>query len=438
MDSAFTLVSKKEIEDGFNKTVCDIETNLDFAKKLKLFPEAVVDFCRCSCSRQIAKIPIIRGLIKIHKPQLSVRLLVANTRWITSPLAVWLAATLQPIVDTFATVASSSKDITDRLETIHLDEADRIHSFDVEQLYPSIDQQRAIGTLHDCLVRHFSQNPVPQWGALVELIVAVVTIIFGAQFAVFHLDGQQVFYRQSEAISTGLACGSQLANCFLEALDRSYGQSFGPQTKLYQRYIDDILVITATHLADIVELLNNFDVRIQVTHEASQDGIRTSFLDLDICRSGNKYEYETFRKPMCTYDYLPFNSCHSRRAMIGIFKGELIRLLRTNCHECNFDRHADFTQGKLLERGYDRTALRKIRSELTWACRSKLIEKRPICASSSQRVLPFKIRYSDAVHEIGPGQLLTSLSDSLPPSFKAAHRVLLCHVSNKNMFRLRY
>ena len=235
-----------------------------------------------------------------------------------------------------------------------------------------------------------------------------------------------------------MACGSQLANCFLEALDRSYGQSFGPETKLYQRYIDDILVITATQLADIVELLNSFDVRIRVTHDSTQDGIGTSFLDLDISRRGDQYEYETYRKPMCTYDYLPFNSCHSRRAMIGIFKGELIRLLRTNCHEGDFDRHADFTQSKLLERGYDRTALRKIRSELTWACKAKLIQKRPSAASSSIRILPFKIRYSDAVHEIGPGRLLTSLSDSLPPSFKAAHRVLLCHVSNKNMFRLRY
>ena len=141
------------------------------------------------------------------------RLRVANTRWITSPLAVWLVATLQPVIDTFATVASSSGDITDRLNTLQLGEADRTHSFDVEQLYPSIDQQRAIGTLHDCLVRDFSRFPAPQWGALVELIVAVVTIIFRAQYAVFHVDGRLVFYRQSVGISTGLACG--VATCQL-------------------------------------------------------------------------------------------------------------------------------------------------------------------------------------------------------------------------------
>ena len=140
---------------------------------------------------------------------------------------------------------------------------------------------------------------------------------------------------------------------------------------------------------------------------------------------------------MCTYDYLPYNSCHSRRAMIGIFKGELILFLRTNYHQGNFERHADFTITKLLDRGSDRIAFRKFRGELSWASKTQLIQKRPPAASTS-RVLPFKIRYSDAVHEIGPGRILTSLSDTLPPTFKAAHRILLCHVSNKNMFRLRY
>ena len=54
---------------------------------------------------------------------------------------------------------------------------------------------------------------------------------------------------------------------------------------------------------------------------------------------------------MCTYDYLPFVSCHSKNTKVGIFKVETIRLMRTNLFQASFEAEVEFTFRKLIDRG---------------------------------------------------------------------------------------
>ena len=62
------------------------------------------------------------------------------------------------------------------------------------------------------------------------------------------------------------------------------------------------------------------------------------------------------RKPMCTYDYLPFESCHSSNTKLGISKGEIIRPMHTNLFRESFEAEVEITFRKILDRGYDRNA----------------------------------------------------------------------------------
>jgi hypothetical protein len=355
--------------------------------------------------------------VKVHKPTVSVRLLVANTAWITSPIPVWLAAILQPLIDDFDTVASSSEDVVlglNKLGSAELEGA-KVNSYDVEKLYPSIDQERCSATIHASVVRHFEAHPVPKWGALVELIDAFVLIVFTAQFAIWCSRGIQRRFRQVKGISTGLACGSQFANIFLQALDHSISATFGADIALYQRYIDDILVIGTMSLSALLMHMNAFDDGIVITHDNKELGLATSFLDLYITLNRHDVMYETYRKPLCTYDYLPFASCHSESTRLGIFKGELVRLLRTNKIRSGFDREAEFAFRKLIDRGYCRVALRKIRSQITWDSKKDFSE--PKKANKDMRVFLFKIRYSDAVRKIGIGGIIASQMSGLPRDF---------------------
>ena len=72
--------------------------------------------------------------------------------------------------------------------------------------------------------------------------------------------------------------------------------------------------------------------------------------------------------------------------------GELIRLMRTNSCQEWFEKHAEFTMSKLLERGYDRKALRSIRNNFSWSTRDVHLAERPVSAKSriiARRLLLF-------------------------------------------------
>ena len=123
---------------------------------------------------------------------------------------------------------------------------------------------------------------------------------------------------------------------------------------MYKRYIDDILIVgRISCLTALLVAFNGFDSRIRITHDAgeSRDGNYTSFLDLSTNLRNDTIEYATYRKPMCMYAYLSSSSCHSRATKLGIVHTEIIRLMRKNMFEADFNREKTFFLCKLSDRG---------------------------------------------------------------------------------------
>ena len=172
-----------------------------------------------------------------------------------------------------------------------------------------------------------------------------------------------------------------------------------------------------------------------VTHDDSESASGTSFLVIYISVDSSTLNYRTYRKPLCMYDYLPYASCHDRNSKTGIFKGELIRLLRTNMHESDFFREACFTFMKLMDRGYDRETLRTIQRSITWHRKDFHLSQN---GRKKPHVVPFKIKYSDAAANMRIAQVLAQFKHMLPSEFVAKNRIVLCYCSNRSLFRLRY
>lgn len=140
---------------------------------------------------------------------------------------------------------------------------------------------------------------------------------------------------------------------------------------------------------------------------------------------------------MCTYDYLPFVSCHSKNTKLGIYNGEVFRLMRTNLFQESFEAEVEFTFRKLIDRGYDRDALRKIRNDIPWS--QKAVRTPAVVGKKyASRIYSLKISFSDAVRKLGIGGIIAKAVDDLPAGFTSTYRIVLCHVPNTNLFRLRY
>jgi hypothetical protein len=87
-------------------------------------------------TREKTRIPVTRALIKVHKATLDALLVVANTAWVTTPIAIYLARALQVVIASYERIASSTDEIVDGLESTPITRETSVRSFDVEQLYP--------------------------------------------------------------------------------------------------------------------------------------------------------------------------------------------------------------------------------------------------------------------------------------------------------------
>ena len=126
----------------------------------------------------------------------------------------------------------------------------------------------------DLLLEYHGELRTPNYGALIEFILALLSIIFNCQVAYYSFRGKKGKFRQVKGISTGLACGSQIANLWLRLLDRLALQSLGSDIKLLRRYLDDMLIIAVNTSVDtLLRILNSFDEDLLITFDAKSHGI---------------------------------------------------------------------------------------------------------------------------------------------------------------------
>ena len=86
-----------------------------------------------------------------------------------------------------------------------------------------------------------------------EIICEFVNIIHSSQVivATFIVEGKREVFKQDIGITTGLACGTQLANVHLQALDLFVMSSLAG-IFFFKTFVDDALVIHEYESVDMV------------------------------------------------------------------------------------------------------------------------------------------------------------------------------------------
>ena len=138
---------------------------------------------------------------------------------------------------------------------------------------------------------------------------------------------------------------------------------------------------------------HQFDRDIVCTADKNESGSHVNFLDLKFRLQQGQLQYETYRKPMCSYMYTPADSCHSSAVFSGVASTEFFRLMLTNGSEASFMFHSEFFVGKLLRCGYDLNSIRSIQSKFAWPNKHSILA-RVGKTDVSRNVIPFKIAYT--------------------------------------------
>ena len=174
-----------------------------------------------------------RILVKPHKdPVVGRPILNLGKSWLASA-AAFLVETLKPAASSLSYVVQSSVEILDVLSGQRVTESTSLATFDISNLYPSVDRTHFM----TCLARRTRTF----WGAkasFASFLITLVEFVLGFQF----INNSDKFWRVDTGLPTGLSASVIFAKLYLADLNDFILNECGC-VLTWRRYIDDAFAL---------------------------------------------------------------------------------------------------------------------------------------------------------------------------------------------------
>ena len=123
-----------------------------------------------------------------------------------------------------------------------------------------------------------------------------------------HFTFDNVIKVQNDGVAMGSPLGPVLSDVFMIELETSLLPELTDYIQFWKRYVDDtICFIKVGSVNYILSVLNSFDKNIKFTYELEHEG-KLPFLDVLLCRMGNKIYTTVYRKATNNDVYLHWNA----------------------------------------------------------------------------------------------------------------------------------
>ena len=298
-----------------------------------------------------SRVPQFYGIPKIHKKFAKVppvRPIVSQCNSILTPTAKFIDHVLQPLAQSYPDYLHNSTVLSLHLQNLSVPDDAILVTLDVNSLYPSIPQTEMLEVVYEEMIQHrhlllFHSN----------LIVQLLHTNINHNYFEFA----SLIFQQIRGTAMGAAFSPTVANIYMSVVIRRFLRTQKKQPLLLSRYIDDIFLIWADteDLDQFLSDMNSFNPALQYTHQHSTSSV--DFLDLTVYKGPlfsytNTLDTKTFQKHNNLYQYLHYTSCHPRAVYKSIIIGELVRYVKTNTMEVNYEVMKNLFKKRLLARGY--------------------------------------------------------------------------------------
>ena len=151
----------------------------------------------------------------------------------------------------------------------------------------------------------------------------------------------------------GTPSGPSLANIYLLYYEKQYNVPGDSRVLLYQRYIDDVLLIFNGTAPEAIEYFNiATSNQVGITWDIEKPALSVSYLDLNISISEDTVNTSTHQKKLNLYLYVPSASAHPPGLLRGMTKGLVLKFQRQNTTAADVKRLSRLLMHRLHDRGY--------------------------------------------------------------------------------------
>ena len=257
------------------------------------------------------------GLAKVHKNNIPVRPVLSMPSSAYHGVAEFVAKCLSIVPE--CKINASTKLICDDLRPVILKEDEEIISFDVVSLYTNVPVMEAIEVCTDLL---FALPPDQRPSIEKDTFITLAKIASCDVLMSTH-DG---YYRQIDGLAMGSPPAPHLANGWLSR----YDPVIKGESRLYYRYMDDILKEEKRDNVDRkLHEINSLHANLKFTVEREQNH-QLPVLDMKICHDpvSGRLVSTWYNKPTDTGLIMNFHALAPKRYKRSVVSGFIYRIHR--------------------------------------------------------------------------------------------------------------
>ncbi|CAF5120860.1 unnamed protein product [Rotaria sp. Silwood1] len=290
--------------------------------------------------------------LKVHKPEISVRPIVASINAPARQISSFLDQLLTPLYNYVAKDITfiNSIDVIRKLKEYdqkgYLTSTTLFVIFDVTDLYTMIPRDGAIAALTR-FCKKYSMNE--KIGNLkIDTIIKLACVVLDTNKFAY----KEKYYRQIKGGAMGSPFTMVLANIYMLEWEQKLIQHQHRQHEIYGRYIDDVFMTTNLTKEEILRELEETtknDPNIKVTITINQ---ALEYLDASIENNNGQLKTTIYHKTAWEPHILPYESDHPRHVHANIIYIMLVRAARICSTVEDFDTERLSAEMILLVNGY--------------------------------------------------------------------------------------
>ena len=314
------------------------------------------------------------GLVKTHKANNPVRIITSGCNTAVENLSIFVEKILYKEVERLPSRIKDTShmlDIIDNLNDSDLPENSVLVSFDVVNMFPSIDNESGITAVKKVLNGRESKNPPT------ECILEALRLCLECNNSVFNDKN----FIQTDGTARGPHMSCSYSDIAMAHFDNK-AQNYTLKPTVWKRFRDDVFSVW-THnintLPAFLDYLNNIDStgKIKFTMQiADENGLE--FLDLKLkMNEKNKIIIDVFSKPTNSFTYVMPSTCYPSSNINNIPRGIALRLKRICDSDEKFTVRSNEYKNYLIARDYKPKVVEKHFSEISNLTRAEARQIKP-------------------------------------------------------------
>ena len=333
------------------------------------------------------------GKVKTHKENNPVRVITSGCNTAVENLTIFVENVLFELASKLPSRERGTchmLEIIDDMNNSILSSSAILLSFDVVNMFPSIDNNMGIASVRKYLDERESKD-LPT-----DCVIEALELCLSCNNSVFNNTN----YLQTDGTAQGLHMPCSYADIAM-AYHNKKALSYFLSPTTWKRFRDNVFVAWEhgiDTLPSFLDYLNNVDGKIKFTMEVADQEKGLEFLDLRIKCVDGKLSVDVFAKPTNSFTNVKPSTCYPRKSINNVPRGIALRLRRICDTDEKFESRANEYKQYLLARDYKPSLVDKQFQEVFKITRAEARAKIP--KNNQVRNIKFLTTYNPSLPKI--------------------------------------